>query len=313
MTPLLYMILGLAGLWFGTEFVLKGAINIANYYNLSQLFVGLAILAIGTDLPEMVISINAALQNVTQGTETSGIIIGNAIGSSISQISLVLGVAGLLGYLTITRRHLFADGAMLIGSVVLVILLGYDGHLSRVDGIILVVVYIIYFISLFYQERIRDKISKQPKGGIRKDLIILVIGLCLVVYTSEVVVDNAVEFAEMIGLKQSLVGIILIGLGTSLPELAISLNATRKKANALSVGNLIGSNIFDMLMPIGVGAAISELRFEKSLTYFDLPFLLIVSSVVLYFFSRKKGLQRIEAVILIAMFAMFAALKVVGV
>ncbi len=117
---------GLIGLWLGTELVIKGAVNIAKYYKLSQVFVGLAILSIGTDLPEIVIAINASLHNVIGNTDTSGIIIGNAIGSSFSQISLVLGSVGLLGYLTLKKRHLYEDGVMLLGSVLLVMLLGFD-------------------------------------------------------------------------------------------------------------------------------------------------------------------------------------------
>lgn len=102
-------------------------------------------------------------------------------------------------------------------------------------------------------------------------------------------------------------------MGTSLPELALALNAIRKKASGLSVGNLIGSNIFDMLIPVGMGASISELKIEKSLILFDLPFLLLLSFIVLFFFYKKKGLQKIEAVILIGLFVLYAALKIVGV
>jgi cation:H+ antiporter len=109
------------------------------------------------------------------------------------------------------------------------------------------------------------------------------------------------------------VGIIIIGLGTSLPELALSLNAVKKKAIGLSVGNLIGSNIFDLLIPVGMGATISELKFERSLIWFDFPFLFLLSFIVLFFFKKKKGLQKIEAVILIGIFALYAALKIVGV
>ena len=133
------------------------------------------------------------------------------------------------------------------------------------------------------------------------------------IFTSELVVDNSISFAENFGVKQSFVGIIIIGLGTSLPELALAINAVRKKANGLSVGNLIGSNIFDMLIPVGMGAAISELKIEKSLILFDLPFLLLLSFIVLFFFYKKKGLQKIEAVILIGLFVLYAALKIVGV
>jgi len=307
------LLLGLLGLWLGTELVIKGAVNIANYYKLSQVFVGVAILAIGTDLPEMVIAINASLQNVLQGVNTSGIIIGNALGSSFNQISLVLGIVGLLGYLTLSKRHLYEDGIVLLGSVLLLILLGFDGQITRAEGIVLIVVYIMYYSRLIHQERFGQKIKKKRKKGISKDILFLILGMVIVIFASILVVDNSIRFSEILGIKQSFVGIIIIGLGTSLPELALSINAVRKKAVGLSVGNLIGSNIFDLLIPVGVGATISELKFERSLIWFDFPFLLILSFIVLFFFKKKKGLQKIEAVILIGIFTLYAALKVVGV
>jgi cation:H+ antiporter len=313
MLELFFLMLGLIGLWLGTELVIKGAVNIANYYELSQVFVGVAILAIGTDLPEMVIAINASIQNVLHGVDTSGIIIGNAIGSSFSQISLVLGLAGLLGYLTLSKRHLYEDGIVLLGAVLFLILLGFDGQITRIEGIVLIVIYIMYYSRLIHQERFGQKIRKKFHKGIRRDFLLLILGMAIVIFASEIVVDNAVGFSEKLGIRQSFVGIILIGLGTSLPELALSLNAVRKKAIGLSVGNLIGSNIFDLLIPVGLGATISELKFERSLIWFDFPFLLLLSFVVLFFFKKKKGLQKIEAVILIGIFTLYAALKVVGV
>ena len=313
MQEIFLILVGLTGLWLGTELVIKGAVNIAEYYNLSQVFIGLAILSIGTDLPEIVVAINASLHKVIGNTETSGIIIGNAIGSSFSQISVVLGSIGLLGYLTLTRRHLYEDGILLLGSVLLVILLGFDGKISRVDGIVLIVVYLIYYFRLFHKERIGKKVKNKSSIHIRKYILFLILGVIIVIFTSELVVDNSIRFAENFDVTQSFVGIIIIGLGTSLPELALSLNAIRKKASGLSVGNIIGSNIFDMLIPVGIGASISEIKIEKSLLTFDLPFLLILSFTVLFFFFKKKGLQRIEAVILISLFILYAALKIVGV
>jgi len=313
MQEIFLILFGLIGLWLGSELVVKGAVNIAEYYKLSQVFIGLAILSIGTDLPEIIIAINASLHSAIENTDTSGIIIGNAIGSSFSQISIVLGSAGLFGYLTLKKRHLYEDGIMLLGSVLLVTLLGIDGKITRVDGIVLIVVYLIYYFRLFYQERIGKKIHKKLSKHIRKDILYLIIGIAIVIFTSELVVDNSISFAENFGIRQSFVGIIIIGLGTSLPELALALNAVRKKAGGLSVGNLIGSNIFDMLIPVGMGASISELKIEKSLTLFDLPFLFLLSFIVLFFFYKKKGLQKIEAVILMGLFILYATLKIFGV
>lgn len=313
MQETLLILLGLTGLWLGTELVIKGAVNIAVYYQLSQVFIGLAILSVGTDLPEIVIALNASFHKVIGHTNTSGIVIGNAIGSSFSQISIVLGTVGLFGYLTLKKRHLFEDGVMLIGSLILVIILSIDGKISRVDGFVLILVYLIYYFRLFHQERIGKKIKKQLSKHIGKDIFYLIMGIIIVIFTSELVVDNSIGLAEKFGIRRSFIGIIILGLGTSLPEFALALNAVRKKAGGLSVGNLIGSNIFDILVPVGMGASISELVIEKSLIYFDMIFLLMLSLLVLFFFKKKKGLQKIESVILIGIFIIYALLKVFGV
>ncbi len=312
MQEVLLILFGLIGLWLGTVLVIKGALSIAEYYKLSQVFVGLTILSIGTNLPEVIITINASLHNVIGNADTSGIIIGNAIGSSFSQISIVLGSAGLIGYLTLKKRHIFEDGVILLGSVLLVLLLGLDGKITRIDGIALIVVYFIYYFRLFHKERIGEKIKKKFSKHIKKDILFLIIGIIIVIFSSELVVDNSISFAENFGIRQSFVGIIIIGLGTSLPELALALNAIRKKASGLSVGNLIGSNIFDMLIPIGMGATISELKIEKNLIFFDLPFLFVLSFMVLFFFYKKKGLQKIEAAILVGLFVLYTTLKIFG-
>ena len=160
MQEIFLILFGLIGLWLGTELIIKGAVNIAKYYELSQVFVGLAILSISTDLPEIIIAINASLHSAIDHPDTSGIIIGNAIGSSFIQISMVLGLVGLLGCLTFKKRHLYEVGIMLLGSVLLVTLLGIDGKITRVDGIVLIVVYLIYYFRLVHQERIAKKIKK---------------------------------------------------------------------------------------------------------------------------------------------------------
>lgn len=139
----------------------------------------------------------------------------------------------------------------------------------------------------------------------------MIVGLVVVFLTSRLVVHNAIFITINQGLSQSFVGIIIIGLGTSLPELAVTLNAARKKARGLSVGNLIGSNIFDLLIPVGVGSTISEVTVDKALVYFDLPVLFFLSLLVLFFFYKKKGIQRHEAFILVTIFVIYGFIKII--
>ena len=312
MSETILLLLGLTGLWIGTEMVIKGAMKIADYYKLSHLFVGVTILAVGTDLPEIFISIEAAIQKQTTGIETSGIIIGNAIGSSFSQITLVLGVAGLFGYLTLVRKHLYADGVMILVSILILFIMGFDGMISREEGLIMILIYLIYYVRSFQQEKAFRKMNKKRDPKLPWHITLLVLGLFVVIFASDIVVHNAISLADHFQVRQSFVGILIIGLGTSLPELALSINAARKKAHSLSVGNLIGSNIFDLLMPVGLGATIAELKFNNKLIYFDLPILMVATFTALFFFYRHRGLKRSEAIILVAIYVIYASLKMFG-
>ncbi|MDN5203923.1 sodium:calcium antiporter [Fulvivirgaceae bacterium BMA10] len=304
-----FLFIALLGLWLGTELIIKGALNIANYYNLSQMFIGLSVLAIGTDLPEMVISISGSIQHL-KGTQTSGVIVGNALGSCFAQVSIVLGISGLAGYLTLTKKHLKYDGIVLLGSIALLFLFALDGIISRIEGISLLIVYTIYYLSLFHNENFASKIkTTKSDKRIWQDLFFLISGALVVIFCADRVVHHAVILAESWGVKQSFIGIILIGLGTSLPELAISINAALKKASGLSVGNLIGSNIFDLLMPIGAGATIIPLSFDKNLNLIDLPLLFALTILLLFFFKKRKGLQRNEAISLITIYIGYIIFK----
>lgn len=311
MAQLGLLIFGLAALWLGTELGIRGALRIANYFKLSQVFIGLTILAIGSDLPELMVAIDASMLQL-EGKEASGLIVGNAIGSSLNQITVVLGIGGLIGYLTLSRKSVKRDGLVLMGVLVLWFLVGLDGQVSRTEGISLLTVYIIYYLMLLYGEKVPQRLKQQLPQRIWQELLFLVAGMVLVIFASELVVNSAISLSETWGVSQSFVAIVFIALGTSLPELALSINASIKKAPGLSVGNIIGSNIFDLLVPVGIGATISELTVESNLLLRDFSFLFVATGIVLVFFAKTKGLQKKEAASLILLYVIYIALKAAG-
>ena len=311
MVSLIWLILGLVGLWIGTELAVRSALSVADRYQLSHVFVGLTILAVGTDLPELVVAVSASVERLG-GVETSSIVVGNAIGSAVAQITLVLGIAGLASYLTLSRKNVVADGFSMLGAIILLGLLGADGNLSRLDGAVLLVGFGAYWVALFSREDVATKVRRHTSGVPWSQVLALVGGIIVLVLSSEAVVDHAVRLAEILGVRQSLVAILIIGFGTSLPELAISVKAVQAQGTGLSVGNLIGSNIFDILVPVGLGSSISELRMEPNLTLFDLPFLFVVSSMALVFLVRKRRLQGREALVLLGAYVLYAMLKTSG-
>ncbi|KPK09902.1 MAG: hypothetical protein AMJ68_10685 [Acidithiobacillales bacterium SG8_45] len=306
------ILLGLALLWGGTELVIDGAVRIARRYGFSEILIGLTVLAIGSDLPETVVALHGAFLNLA-GTDTSALIVGNAIGSAFGQIGLVMGVAGLISYLTLARRFIFMHGSVLLLSVILLFFAGQDGEVSRIEGVVLIAAFAIYMVMAFKTRGDHKEEFVEQKGNVFYFWSSLIAGMVVVYVGSELTILSATALAERLGVSQSLIAIVIIGAGTSLPELSISISAALKKQGGLSVGNIIGSNIYDALVPIGVASIISPLRFEHNLLWFDLPVLLGLSVLTLYFFRRKRGLQKGEAMVLVLAYLAYLMSKVVQV
>lgn len=305
----LLLLAGLIGLWFGTNLTIRGAISIANKLGMSEFVIGAAILSVGSNLPELTIAINAGIRNLHTG-QGSDVVIGSALGSALGQIGLVLGLVGLSGYLTLPRQILYRHGSVMIGSLFVLALVGLDGIVSRAEGALLVSIYAVYFFFLLTESTKRDQADdREPMKISYKSWLYLVLGLGLVIGSAEITVRAVTHVADALNIEQSFVAIIFIGLGTSLPELSISLGAILKKRSGLSVGNLIGSNIFDTLILIGVAAAIARLDFNPTMLRVDLPFLIVLSGVVLIFFVRRKGLQKREAAIVLALYCGYAVVR----
>ena len=299
-----FLILGLLALWAGTEILLKGVMRVADHYELSHVFIGIVILSVITDLPETAIAISSSLKQL-HGIQASGIIIGNSIGSSIAQITAILGISGIYGYFTLTKKQLYQDGAFLLGSVALLFFMGLDGRITKQEGGAMIIVYLVYYWTMLNREKLSIKLKK-------KRIFYLVTGAFILITGSELTVRNALTLAERWEISQSFVGIVIIGVSTSLPELAVSISAALKKAPGLSVGNIIGSNIYDILLPVGLSASISPLSFERKIIHIDVPFLMAVSFLTLFFFSKKKGLQKKEAITLIILFVLFNLYKIIA-
>ncbi len=313
MLDFLLLVCGLAGLWLGSEVLIKGAMSLADRYRLTDAFFGMIVLAIGTDLPELFVAFDASFRSLA-GENLSGIVIGSAIGSTIAQFALVFGVAGFIGYAPMKRMFLPRNTIFLVGSIVALFLVSLDGRISRLEGGLLILYYAAYLAVLVFRrvevDDVDEEVAHMPAW---KAWLILAFGLVLLLLAAELTVVYAAEFAKAVGLSNIAVSAIVIGLGSSLPELAVSFVALLRKRGGLSVGNLIGSNVLDTLLVPGSAAVISPVIVPAAILFVDLPALMVVTLLVLLFlYVSRRGVRGREAVILLLVYFTYVAVRLGG-
>ncbi|HCR81411.1 MAG: CaCA family Na(+)/Ca(+) antiporter [Candidatus Pacebacteria bacterium GW2011_GWB1_47_8] len=302
--------LSLLGLWLGADFITKGALGLARLFGLSESFIGMTLLALGTSFPEIMVALAAAREQAA-GTPTSGIVIGNVIGANMSLMALVLGAVGLMGVITISRQKMRVQGTALVVSTGLFLLFAGDGVINRTEGIVFLVMYVLYlfFLNMSKRNGLKPPGKKQP---LAKLLFLLGIGVMVIGEASHYVIESGVNIAAGLGVDQLVVGALLLGVGTTLPELTIAIRASLKGSNQLSLGNLVGSNVVDILLVLGLGALITDWQIEARVVQFDLPFLLLSMMVASLFMMSRGKLVRREAALLLSLYAVYVALKLMG-
>lgn len=256
---ILQLCAGLALLYYGAEFLVRGSATLAGRLGLTPLLIGLTVVAFGTSAPELAVSVAAAWDG------NGGLAAGNVIGSNIGNIALILGVSALIAPLVVHANIIRVDIPILIAVSVLVVLLCLDGGLARWDGLGLtagLLAYIVFSVIMARRERSRELAAEfgaevpKPTGSLGADLGLVAGGLALLVFGAHWLVAGAVFIAEDFGVSQAVIGLTLVALGTSLPELATSVVAALRRHTDLAVGNIIGSNIFNLLGILGVSSAL---------------------------------------------------------
>ena len=314
--PLTFLTLGLLGLFLGSQLAIRGFENVARHFGLSHLFIGLTVVAVGTSLPEIAVSVIGAI-DILAGAEisaVSGVVVGNKIGSYLNQLTIIMGIVGLAGLMSITKRELKREGTMLVLSIVIFSLVALDLTITPLEGVVVTLTYLIYFIYLVKQEVRLSKSTfeaekERPKMHPIKDLLMILIGMGVLLYAAEFVVEGSVQLAELWSIPPSVAGLLIVGLGTSLPELTLDITALRRGSGGIAIGDMIGSNICNILLSLGAGAMISGFTVDPILLLFDTPFMFLVAFLVIGLFLRNMRLERKEALVLILVYASYVLLK----
>lgn len=252
------LVIGFTMLVKGADWFVDGSAGIAKKLGIPQLVIGLTIVAMGTSAPEAAVSINASIKG------NSGIAIGNVVGSNILNILIILGISAVLATMAIQKSTLKYEIPYMIFVTVVLIVLGIsDEYVTRMEGVILWVLFLVYLAYLFKlakQGADEDSIENRPGW---KLCISMIVGGAIVVWGSDITVDSATAIAQMIGLSERFIGLTIVALGTSLPELVTSVVAARKGNADIAIGNIVGSNIFNILFVIGTASIISPVKYDS--------------------------------------------------
>jgi len=299
---ILLTIVGFAVVILGANFLVKSACSLAKRLGISELVIGLTVVAFGTSLPELFVNITASIKGDT------GIALGNILGSNIANIFLILGVSGIIFPLAVTKGTVWKEIPLSLLAAILVGILAndyfIDGNsysvLSRIDGLVLLSFFIIF---LFYSASITgdvpgiaEQIPAKQESVVRIS-ILMVVGFFGLILGSRLVVSGATSIAEALGVSQNLIGLTIVAVGTSLPELATSAVAAYKKNPDIAIGNVVGSNIFNIFFILGVSSVIRPIPFEAG-SNLDVG-MVIVGSLLLFlymFTGKKRVLDRWESI-----------------
>lgn len=299
----LLLVIGFVLLMKGADWFVEGASKIADKFGISQLVIGLTIVAMGTSLPEAAVSIASALKG------SAGITIGNVVGSNIMNVLVILGLTAVIRSISVQKSTVRYEIPFTIGITVLLAVLGLaDNKVSRLEGVILWAFMLLYLLYLLKMSKNGENQAEQPEdekdAGVLKMTVMVVLGAAMIVLGSNVTVDAATALATIFGMSDRLIGLTIVAFGTSLPELVTSVTAALKGKADIAVGNIIGSNIFNILFVVGTSALITPVEYKAD---FLIDSMAAIAAVALLFIFvvRKKRLGRLGGIVMLACYGVY--------
>ena len=319
---ILFFIIGLVMLIKGSDFFVDSAVFFARKFHVSELVIGLTLVSIGTSLPELATNISS----IVRGRAT--IAMGNITGSNITNIALILGVSALMmGSISFDKKVFYRDGLVMLGATVMLVLFAFffDGQVYRINKIesfIMLASIIVYLVCLV---KFDNSALETDDGGDSKiksvgiAVLLFIVGFVGIYFGSEVMVGNVIIIAEAIHIPEGIISATVVALGTSLPELAVTIIGIVKKKSDLSLGNIIGSNIFNILGILGITGLIGDLSLmagdkpDMMMMYFILPMMLLVALLLMVCMRVRWRLTRISGILLLLVYIGYVVLNYTGV
>jgi len=295
-------IVSMAALIYGADFIIEQSEKIALHFNISAFIIGATLIALGTSLPEMAVSMSASAKG------SGDIAVANVIGSTIFNIAMVLGIVFLIAKKINPKRDLFAmDSAWSLFPILIFILMSIDGKLSMLDGIIFLILMGAYLLFLIQSNQVEEShIDEKEKFAWGMTIVLLVLGFVFVVGGANFAIEAAGNIARQFGVSEWLIGLFLVAFGTSLPELTVAIKAARANNADMAIGAIIGSNVANFTMVLGLSSIISPLNVDLSANFFDIIAALIVS-IMLVFITANKLYNKSAGLVLISVLVLVIA------
>lgn len=303
---IVWLLVSLVILYYGAEGLVFGASSLAKRIGISPLVIGLTIVSVGTSMPELLVSIKASMNG--QGA----ISIGNVLGSNMFNFGLILGLSAIIYPLSVKRQLLKLDVPVMVLTSVLFLLLYLDFEISRLEALLMLLILISYITYLFKTSKKEQKENQDSDIKLTKhwslDIIFFVVGLVALAFGSELLVENSVIIAERLGMSEAMIGLTIIAAGTSMPELATSVVAALKKRSDIAIGNIVGSNIFNILLILGVAGLIQPIS-TPEIDYMDTLFVVALGLVLWIFMKYSSLIRRWQGAIFILMYILYFWIK----
>ncbi len=308
----IYLVLGFLVIIKGSNLLVEGSVNLAKFFKIPTLIIGLTVVAIATGVPEIAISISSSFK------EANGILLGNLLGSNMFNILFILGLIALFKTVKVKKEIITKNYLFALLSCLVLFIVSYDVYfdnasfniITRTEGILLLLLAGVFLYSTVLATLSDKKMQLERQKFRFKDLIYIIVGFVLIAISAEVIVNSSVNISRFLGISENIIGLTIIAVGTNLPELVTSIVAVKKGETDIAVGNLIGTNIYNIFLILGLSATINPILIEAN-AFIDIIILAITSLLVYIFINHKKDINRIEGIIMILLYLIYIGYVVI--